>query len=62
MRNNGGNDRGRSNSRKKNMECHYFHKKGHLKKYCYALKNKEKDIAKSKGGDGHGRQSSGPSS
>ena len=43
------------------MERHYGHKKGHLKKDCYALKNKEKDNAKSKG-DGHARQSSGPSS
>ena len=39
------------------MECRYCHKKGHLKKDCYALKNKEKDNAKFKG-DGHGRQSS----
>ena len=60
-RNSSGNDRGRSKSRKKNIECHYCHKKGHLKKDCYALKNKEKDNAKFKG-DGHGRQSSGPSS
>ena len=43
------------------MECHYGYKKGHLKKDCYALKNKEKSNAKSKD-DGHGRQYSGPSS
>ena len=43
------------------MERHYGHKKGHLKKDCYALKNKEKDNAKSKS-DAHGRQSIGPSS
>ena len=52
-RNNSVNDRGRSKSRKKNMECHYLYKKGHLKKDCHALKNKEKDHAKFKG-DGHG--------
>ena len=55
MRSNRGNDRRRSKSRKKNMECHYCHKKGHLKQDCYALKNMEKDNVKSKG-DGHGRQ------
>ena len=43
------------------MECHYCHIKGHFAKDCYALKNKEKDNAKSKG-YGHGRQSNGPSS
>ena len=50
----------RSKSRKKNIECHYCHKKRHVKKDFYALKNKEKDNIKSKD-DGHARQSSCPS-
>ena len=47
-RNNSENNRGRSKSIKKNMECHYCHKKEHLKKVCYALKTKETDNAKNK--------------
>ena len=46
--NNSGYDTCRSKSRKKNMECHYFHKKGRLKKDRYALKIKENDNANPK--------------
>ena len=54
MRDNSGNDRGRrSKSRKKNIECHYCHKQGHFEKDYYALKHKEKDNIKSKGGGCH---------
>jgi len=40
------NDQSGSNSKGmyKNVECNYYHKKGHIKKYCWKLKNKsEKD-------------------
>ena len=57
-RNNSRDDKGRIKSRKKNMECHYCHKKGHLKKDFYDMKNMEKDNVEFKS-SGHARQSSG---
>ncbi|KAK8926157.1 hypothetical protein KSP39_PZI018485 [Platanthera zijinensis] len=34
--------RGKSKSRYQNLECHYCHKKGHIKKFCYSWKNDQK--------------------
>ena len=40
----GNQSRSNSKGRYKDIECHYCHKKGHIKKYCWKLKNKsEKD-------------------
>ena len=53
-KNSRGNDKGRSKSRKGLVECHYCRKKGHMKKDCYPLKNKERGKEKGKThGDGH---------
>ena len=57
----GNHDKSRSKSRKRLVECHYCHKKGHIKKDCYALKNKEKEKSKTHG-DGHVKQLAGSSS
>ena len=57
----GNHDKSRSKSRKRLVECHYCHKKGHIKKDCYALKNKEKEKSKTHG-DGHVKQLVGSSS
>ena len=47
-RNSRGSDKSISKSRKRLVECHYCHKKGHMKKDCYALKNKEREKEKGK--------------
>ena len=57
----GNHDKSRSKSRKRFVECHYCHKKGHIKKDCYTLKNKEKEKSKTHG-DGHVKQLAGSSS
>ena len=59
--NHGSHGKSRSKSRKRLVECHYCHKKGHIKKDCYALKNKEKEKGKTYG-DGHVKQLPGSSS
>ena len=46
--NNEGNIKGKNKPRKKNVECHYCPKEGYFKKYCYALKIKEKKNIKAK--------------
>ncbi|KAH7283219.1 hypothetical protein KP509_35G066300 [Ceratopteris richardii] len=55
---NGQRNKSRSKSRKRDIECHFCHKKGHMKKDYYALKN-----AKGKGQnvDGHVKQLPAPS-
>ncbi|VFQ69408.1 unnamed protein product [Cuscuta campestris] len=45
-----GKSRSKSKSKYKNVECHYCHKKGHLMKNCFKLKNKDKN--KPEGRDG----------
>ncbi|KAK8957982.1 hypothetical protein KSP39_PZI000374 [Platanthera zijinensis] len=47
--------RGKSKTRYQNVECHYCHKKGHIKKFCYTLKNdqKKKGIASEGKDEGH---------
>ena len=61
--NNRGSDKSRSKSRKRLVECHYCHKKGYMKKDCYAVKNKEREKEKGKThGDGHVMQVTSPSS
>ncbi|KAK8936121.1 hypothetical protein KSP39_PZI013254 [Platanthera zijinensis] len=47
--------RGKSKTRYQNVECHYCHKKGHIKKFCYTLKNdqKKKGIATEGKDEGH---------
>ncbi|KAK9001249.1 hypothetical protein V6N11_083037 [Hibiscus sabdariffa] len=42
--------RSKSRSRYKNLECHHYGKKGHIKKYCFKLKRENKS-----GGDKHNR-------
>ena len=46
-------DQSRSNSkgRYKDVECHYCHKKGYIKKYCWKLKNKSEKDSNDKGKD-----------
>jgi len=46
-------DQSRSNSkgRYKDVECHYCHKKGHIKKYCWKLKNRSGKDSNDKGKD-----------
>ena len=41
--------RSKSKGRYKNVECHYCHKKGHTKKYCWKLKNNNEKASKDKG-------------
>ena len=35
--------RSKSKSRYKNLECHFCHKTGHIQKYCFKWKKKNKD-------------------
>ncbi|KAK8540193.1 hypothetical protein V6N12_046484 [Hibiscus sabdariffa] len=42
--------RSKSRSRYKNLECHHYGKKDHIKKYCFKLKREKKG-----GGDKHDR-------
>ncbi|VFQ97325.1 unnamed protein product [Cuscuta campestris] len=46
-----GKSRSKSRSKYKNVECHYCHKKGHLMKNCFKLKNKDKNKPEGKDGD-----------
>ena len=63
IRNSRGNDKSKSKSRKRLVECHYCHKKGHMKMDCYALKNTEREREKGKThSDGHVMQVTGLSS
>ncbi|VFQ72060.1 unnamed protein product [Cuscuta campestris] len=46
-----GKSRSKSRSKYKNVECHYCHKKGHLMKNCFKLKNKDKNKPEGKDGE-----------
>ncbi|VFQ70960.1 unnamed protein product [Cuscuta campestris] len=46
-----GKSRSKSRSKYKNVECHYCHKKGHLMKNCFKLKNKDKNKREGKDGE-----------
>ena len=48
-----GKSRSKSKSRYKNVECYYYHKMGHVKKYCFLWKkeNKGKQEKKDDGGN-----------
>ena len=41
--------RSKSRGRYKNVECHYCHQKGHVKKYCWKLKRNNEKASKDKG-------------
>ncbi|VFQ73301.1 unnamed protein product [Cuscuta campestris] len=46
-----GKSKSKSRSKYQNVECHYCHKKGHLMKNCFKLKNKDKNKPEGKDGE-----------
>jgi len=40
-----------SKGKYKDVDCHYCHKKGHIKKYCWKFKNKSENDNNEKGKD-----------